>query len=377
MPITQEAAVKNTMQAQSEQGSNNSNSLSGKPPVTRSLFDMIPVWLVLFLAKPYLAGETAEEALTLARKLYDENQFSVTLDILGEDAAIDADCDASVAHYKHLIDLIAQDPLPVEEWRRQPRVSFKPSMFCPVTPSVGEFRSPVLDRAYNRIESVVEYASTKNVAVTLEAEDHRWTDFQLESYFALIESGYRNVGTVLQSRLFRTATDIKRFDDRMRTRLVIGIYNEPAAIAHTNKPAMKECLVKYARELIARGTYVEVATHDTKCIETFFNDVVIPDAVPTSAFETQYLHGVPRKRFQKSLISGEIFEAIATTNKSAMKSAEKAETVFKKLAAEGVLVRMYLPFGEGKVAGAYCRRRLKENPNMAIYGIKNLLKIDS
>ncbi len=373
MPITQEAAVKNTMQAQSDQG----DSSGGKPPVTPSLFDKIPVSLVLMLAKPYLAGETAEEALVLARKLYDENQFCVTLDILGEDAAKDADCDASVAHYKHLIDLIAAGPLPTEEWRRQPRVSFKPSMFCPVTPQVGEFRSPALDRAYNRIESVVEYASGKNVAVTLEAEDHRWTDFQLESYFALIESGYRNVGTVLQTRLFRTANDIKRFDNRMRTRLVIGIYNEPGSIAHTNKPAMKECLVKYARELLARGTYVEVATHDTRTIETFFKDVVIPDAVPTSAFETQYLHGVPRKRFQKSLISGEIFEAIAATNKTELKNGEKAEAIFKKLAAEGVLVRMYLPFGEGKVAGAYCRRRLKENPNMAIYGIKNLLRLDS
>jgi hypothetical protein len=51
-----------------------------------------------------------------------------------------------------------------------------------------------------------------------------------------------------------------------------------------------------------------VATHDTKCIENFFNTVVIPDKVPTNRFETQYLHGVPRKRFQKTLVSGEIFQ---------------------------------------------------------------------
>jgi len=380
MPITQEAAVKNTMQAQGDQGGNKNSAGSMPLPATSfSLFDKIPVSLVLMLAKPYLAGETAEEALALAEKLYKENKFSVTMDILGEDAASDADCDASVEHYKYLIELIATNPmpLPANEARRQARVSFKPSMFATVTPQIGQSRSPELDRAYNRIESVVEYASVRNVDVTLEAEDHRWTDFQLESYFSLIESGYSNLGTVLQSRLFRTAEDIKRFDSRMRTRLVIGIYNEPGTIAHTNKAAMKDCLVLYARELLARGTYVEVATHDTKCLESFFNQVVIPDAVPTSQFETQYLHGVPRKRFQKSLISGEIFTALAAINKSAITASAKAQAVFQKLSAEGVLVRMYLPFGEGKVAGAYCRRRLKENPNMAIYGIKNLLKLDS
>jgi proline dehydrogenase len=353
------------------------NSSPDKTVITSppSLFDKIPVSLVLFLAKPYLAGETAEEALALATELYKENNFSATLDILGEDAANDSDCDRSVEHYKHLIDLIAASPLSVDEQRKQPTVSFKPSMFATSAPQVGQSRSVDLDRAYNRIESVVEYASAKNVNVTLEAEDHRWTDFQLETYFSLIESGYRNLGTVLQSRLHRTAQDIKRFDDRMRTRMVVGIYNEPASVAETQKPVMKELLVKYSRELLARGTYVEVATHDTRCLESFFENVVVPDKVPTTRFETQYLHGVPRKRFQKSLVSGEIFTASGPLTKR--QADQKAAAVFAKLAAEGILVRMYLPFGEGKVAGAYCRRRLKENPNMAIYGLKNLLKLDS
>ncbi|MDP3510396.1 MAG: proline dehydrogenase family protein [Candidatus Melainabacteria bacterium] len=362
MPI--QTPVKNKM-LQGDQSTAANKAVVAAPP---SIFDKIPVSLVLMLAKPYLAGETAKEALELAEQLYKENKFSSTLDILGEDAISDADCDQSVEHYKQLIDQIAAHKLPGEQ-RQQPTASFKPSMFSTAAPKVGQTRSIELDRAYNRIEAVVEYASVRNVNVTLEAEDHRWTDFQLETYFSLIESGYRNLGTVLQTRLFRTAQDIKRFDSRMRTRLVVGIYNEPATVAHTQKPIMKDLLVKYARELLARGTYVEVATHDTKCIENFFNTVVIPDKVPTNRFETQYLHGVPRKRFQKTLVSGEIFQNLEAKGKS--------DAVFQKLAAEGILVRMYLPFGEGKVAGAYCRRRLKENPNMAVYGIKNLLKLDS
>ena len=46
-----------------------------------SIFDTIPIPLVLFLAKPYLAGETAQDALELAQKLFREEQFSSTLEI--------------------------------------------------------------------------------------------------------------------------------------------------------------------------------------------------------------------------------------------------------------------------------------------------------
>jgi hypothetical protein len=370
--MPQQTAIKGNTKVVPMGTTNQAEEAPGQPiqPPAKSLFDSIPIPLVLLLASPYLAGESAEEAMSLAQKLYKENKFSSTLDILGEDMSNDQDCDASVVQYKHLIDAISQSPLPVSETRRQPTVSFKPSMFATTAPHAGMVKSAELDKAYSRIESVVAYASECHINVTLEAEDHRWTDFQLASYHALIESGYRNIGTVLQSRLFRTSEDIKRFDDRMRTRVVIGIYNEPSTVAHTHKPVMKELLVKYARELLARGTYAEVATHDTDCLESFFKDVVIPDKVPSAAFETQYLHGVPRRRFQQSLINGEYFAQSDSYD-------ARYEKHMQELANKGILVRMYLPFGEGKVAGAYCRRRLKENPNMALYGLKNLLRLDS
>lgn len=345
----------------------------------KNVFDTIPVSLVLLLAKPYLAGESAEEALALAKELYKNDKYASTLDILGEDAAKDSDCDASVEHYKKLIGLISDSPIILEpsmakDARRQPSVSFKPSMFATTAPEMGMVRSADLDKAYNRIETVVNFAAEKGVRVTLEAEDHRWTDFHLETYFSLIESGYRNVGTVIQTRLFRTEKDIKRFDERMRTRVVIGIYNEPAHLAHTAKPVMKDLLVKYSRELLARGVYTEVATHDTQCLANFFA-ATITDKVSADRFETQYLHGVPRKRFQQALISGQLFSGEEYLRVE--KQMADAHAYLAKLAEQGVLVRMYLPFGEGPVAGAYCRRRLKENPNMITYGIKNMLGVNS
>jgi hypothetical protein len=128
-----------TNQADTPQG-------SGAPPA-KSLFDSIPIPLVLLLASPYLAGQNAEEAISLAQKLYKENKFSSTLDILGEDMSSDDDCDAWVEHYKHLIDAISQSPLPVSETRRQPTVSFKPSMFATTAPIAGQVKSAELDQA--------------------------------------------------------------------------------------------------------------------------------------------------------------------------------------------------------------------------------------
>lgn len=335
-----------------------------KSPPQTSLIDKIPVKVVLQLAAPYLAGETPESAITLAQKLYDESSYISTIDILGEDMESDADCDASVEDYKRLVDTIAARRLPVDKQRDQITISFKPSMFSTCAPN-GSATNPELRRAFDRIESITKYAKEHDINVTLEAEDHRWTDFHLNTYFELIDKGYTNLGTVIQTRLFRTADDIVKFDNRMRVRLVIGIYNEPSNIAHTTKPVMKDLLLSYAKTLFEAGVYVELATHDVPYIHKFFSDVVIPGAISADQFELQFLHGVPREELQKGLVSGSYF-----TQANFAADGEHLRT----LARTGVAVRKYLPFGPGHVAGAYCRRRLKENPNMITYGIKNFFK---
>ena len=335
-----------------------------------SLIDSIPLSLVLMLAQPYLAGQHSQEAIKLAHKIYKDNHFCSTLDILGEDSETVDDCQSAIELYKALIDEMAASPLPCPDWQHQMTVSLKPSMFSVCVPAAGGGHDPKLDDAFERIKAVVDHACKFNIGVTIEAEDHRWTDFHLETYFALIDAGYSKVGTVIQSRLFRTRNDIRRFDDRMRCRLVIGIYNEPAEIAHTEKPVMKELLVEYAGELARRGTYVELATHDTHCVEQFLSRIAIPQRLAASRFESQFLLGVPRGKVQQQLVSGAYFAGW----EKQVSGYDQKEAV-QELARSGVLVRLYLPFGKDKTAAAYCKRRLKANPNMIGYGIKNLLHI--
>jgi proline dehydrogenase len=340
-----------------------------RPRKPKSIANLLPERLVLALAKPYLAGQSAYQALEMAHNIYNENGFSSTLDILGEDMQNDDDCEASVLAYQNLVDSIAKNPLKCPSNRQQMTISMKPSMFSTMAPKPGEASRGALDLAFDRINRVVEYGLKHKVNMTLEAEDHRWTNFQLEAYFALINAGYTNLGTVLQSRLFRTAQDIKRFDSRMRVRMVIGIYNEPAQIAHVDKKIMKARVVEYAQQLLSKGAYVEIASHDENCINHFLKDVVVPGRISAHSFEFQFLQGVPRRKMQERILTGQYFDDLKAS------APASASDFIEHLQNDGGLIRMYLPFGTAEVSGAYCRRRLMENPNMITYGIKNLFGI--
>jgi proline dehydrogenase len=348
------------------------STMSAQPAASsRSLVDCLPLKLVLYLAAPYLAGKSAQDAFDTAQRIFKKDRFCGTLDILGEDATCIEDCDAAESMYIDLVNEVVRNRLATDIEREQLTISMKPSMFSPIAPGAGPSCEKELSDAKGRIARVVDYAFRKNVRVTLEAEDYRWTDFHLDTYFSLFNAGYRNLGTVLQTRLYRTEQDIKRFGAGTRVRMVIGIYPESPNIAHTDKTKMKELLVKYSGELLSKGVYVEAATHDSLTIEDLFREVILPYRVPSTQFELQFLLGVPRMQLQRALVHGGYFRAFATNFD------KRTEDYLLTLVQSGVLVRMYLPYGKDSVAGPYCRRRLMRNPNMIGYGIKNLLRLES
>jgi hypothetical protein len=147
---------------------------------------------------------------------------------------------------------------------------------------------------------------------------------------------------------------------------VIGIYDEPAAIALTDKKSMKQQLVEYGLGLSQRGTYVEFATHDAYYIEQFILRAVIPLQLTQQKFEFQFLKGVPRRPLQTELATGTYFYKLS-------KNVGNVKEHLSTLGSTGATVRLYVPFGEAKFAAAYCKRRLKENPSIVLYGLKNLL----
>ena len=85
------------------------------------------------------------------------------------------------------------------------------------------------------MEKIIKDAARKKVLVTIDMEEHDYTDLTLSLYKKL-RKNYDNVWGVLQSRLFRTEKDIDNLVGfNAHIRLCIGIYLEPADISLQKK----------------------------------------------------------------------------------------------------------------------------------------------
>ncbi|MCK4337645.1 MAG: proline dehydrogenase family protein, partial [Candidatus Aminicenantes bacterium] len=200
------------------------------------------------------------------------------------------------------------------------------------------------DNCRKIIEGIVSKAAQHEVKITLDMEDHPYTDMTLE-IFRSIKKYFPTFGTVLQSRLFRTDDDIKSIAGlEARIRICIGIYNEPKDVAMQKKPQMKKKLLEQIEVLFKEGHYPEIATHDKTVIDEALN-IAEKLNMKKDQYEVQMLMGVPMQKYQDDLIKN------------------------------GILVRLYVPFAEKwSFATAYCKRRLAANPAMAVYIVKNLFQ---
>ncbi len=308
---------------------------------------ILPDCLIKLFAGPYVAGDSLEAGLGAARSLARESGVAATMDLLAEGITREEEVREILAVYRELIERVAEDDSFPD--RLKPTVSMKPSNF---TTSPLD-RGPGNDAKGSRehLRELCALAKERGVDVTVDMEDRHWTDFTLDLLGELWQEGYKNVGGVLQTRLKRTDRDLDRIPEGMRVRLVIGIYPEPPAVAYTDKKVMKERMLEFGEELLRRGHFVEFGTHDEAAIEAFLTERVERAGKGPGDCEIQMLYGVPRRRIIERILSGEL------------------------LSREGAVpsVRIYTPFATSwPKATAYCRRRLAENPHMALYVLGNL-----
>ncbi|MBN1222374.1 MAG: proline dehydrogenase family protein [Candidatus Aminicenantes bacterium] len=294
--------------------------------VKTSIVNLAPTPLVKLFAGPYVAGDSIEAALKTAQLFWKERQVCSTIDLLGEELDNDQEVQYTVDLYKRLIDALGS--------QEYATLSMKPTQ-------LGSHRGT--EHCREIMEEIVVYAERQKIPVTLDMEDHPFTDMTLEIFRALKRS-HPTFGTVLQSRLFRTDADIESIKGlEARIRICIGIYNEPKNIAMQSKPEMKKKMLEQLKVLFKEGHYPEVATHDKAVIQEAIN---IADGLNMGKdrYEVQMLMGVPMQAFQDELVRS------------------------------GIRVRLYVPFAEDwKYAAAYAKRRLASNPAMAVYVMKNIV----
>ena len=151
---------------------------------------------------------------------------------------------------------------------------------------------------------------------------------------------YDQIGIVIQAYLHRSIDDIKALsNDKFNVRICKGIYVEDPSLVLNDYNDIRENYISLVKESLNNGSYVGIATHDEFLIDSLYS-WILEKNISKDRYEFQVLHGVP---MQKKL---------------------------KKLMDDGNTVRVYLPYGDNWYD--YSVRRLKENPKMAGYIIKNL-----
>ena len=297
-------------------------------PITNSLLATImpylPKILVRPFAKPYVAGESIDSVIKIAKKLND-NGFSTTLDILGEFVNSKEEANKIKNAYSELIKNISSKKL-------DSTISVKLThLGLGIDSKLGE----------ENFNSLSLIGKEYNVGITIDMENSPYTSKTFEIYKnAIIKN--EKLGTVIQAYLYRSLDDIKHLDSSLlNLRICKGIYNESQDIAIQDRLAINDNYFEMAKSLLNGQGYACLATHDLTLIDRLESFIDENDISP-KRFEFQVLYGVPM---------GNRLE---------------------ELKSKGYKIRIYVPFGEAWFE--YSVRRLKENPKIISYVLKNLFK---
>jgi proline dehydrogenase len=290
------------------------------------LMPLMPPSLVRRVAGRYLAGESEEQAIILAG-FFNQEGFLSTIDMLGEDVTEEAEADRTVDLYLALMELVVKAGI-------TRNLSIKLSQLG--------LRIDA-ETAWERLVRLMERADRDGIFIRIDMEDSTLTDLTLDLYLRARER-WPLVGTVLQSRLFRTVDDARRLAGSGGDfRLCKGIYPENGKIAHQDDRAICEAFKEILEILLAGGSYVGVATHDLDLLGECERIVARHDTAG-DRHEYQALLGVPIR------------------------------STLERIRDRGEKVRLYLPYGADWLT--YSLRRLQENPKIAAAIALSLLKRD-
>jgi proline dehydrogenase len=215
-------------------------------------------------------------------------------------------------------------------------------------------------KALENIEKITSIAANNDIFVRLDMEDHRVTQSTIDIVTDMHDRGLTNIGTVLQSRLFRTCDDISllasRLDGNSDVRICKGIYLEPEDIAHTRYHDIVVATNKAVDELLDSGAYTAIASHDLPVINHALaaldeREMGPKTADPRGNAGPERIGKGPGYEFQMLLgVRGNIR---------------------RKLAKDGHRTRVYLPYGSRWYE--YSMRRLRENPDVAWHVAKSII----
>ena len=275
------------------------------------------------LASRFIAGETLDDAIRVARQLNSQG-FEVTLDYLGESVHEATAAEEATRVYLSILDRIASETL-------RSHISIK---LTQLGLDIDE------SQAQRNLQALWQRAAALGTFVRIDMENSAHTDATLRVFHAA-QAPPEALGIVIQSYLRRSDQDVDELlRHGARIRLCKGAYKEPASVAFPGKADVDCSYIQLTEKLLSSGVYHALATHDSKMIDAAKDFARVRGLAP-KAFEFQMLHGI-RRGLQRDLLR------------------------------QGYRVRVYVPYGHQWYA--YFMRRLAERSANLLFLIRNLLR---
>jgi len=277
------------------------------------------------LASRFVAGETIDNAIPTLHHLNVSN-LSASLDLLGESVLHAEEAQRACRTYLDLLERI-------QVAKANANVSVK----------LTQMGLDIDERlCLANMRSIIGKAKQYGSFVRIDMEQSSYTAKTIALFKDILYPEFGNsVGVVLQSYLRRTAADVTTMIGLgARVRLCKGAYQEPEDVAFPDKRDVDANFIDCMEQLMERGHYPGIATHDLKIIDhaTAF---ATARRIPSERFEFQMLYGVRRD-------------------------------LQYRLRREGYNMRVYVPFGTHWYP--YLMRRLAERPANIAFITTNILK---
>ena len=204
------------------------------------------------LASRFVAGETIDAAITTLRELNTSN-LSASLDLLGESVLHADEAQRACRTYLDVLDRIRAT-------NANANVSVK---LTQMGLDIDE------QLCIANMRAIIGKAKQFDSFVRIDMEQSSYTAKTIALFKDIFYSEFGNaVGVVLQSYLRRTTADVHTMIGLgARVRLCKGAYQEPEDVAFPQKRDVDANFIDCMEQLMERGNYPGIATHDQRIID--------------------------------------------------------------------------------------------------------------
>lgn len=290
-------------------------------------------------ASRFVAGTQIEDAIKVVKELNSKG-INATIDHLGESTSNRDDATEATKEVLALLDAIDYQEV-------RTNISVK---LTQIGLSIDD------ECCEENLEEIIHCARKTRNFVRIDMEDSPYTKRTIGLYRLMKKRGYKNVGLVVQSYLYRSEKDVQDLlTEGTRFRLVKGAYKEPAHLAFPKKVVvdhnfdlLTRIIIDYAvmsdQSAISEDGRIPpilaLGTHDSRRIR-LAKDYAQKVGLPKSSLEFQMLYGI-RRDIQKECVQ------------------------------EGYPVRVYVPYGTHWYP--FFMRRLAERPANLFFFLGNIFR---